>query len=502
MPSVIPYDPSLALGNLVTEAKLAVLDKIAAIQSKADSAEDKLNNLISLRRSFDMTIQELMDMSVDTTDLVKERDEVNKQIAVAAVDFSKQKLQAERDIQPLKDQIKMVSDSLESPLDYNRTAIKQMPISADSLKMNVQYFAVDRNAQNANTHALSVSTFVSDETEWLGDSISGQMSSAAQAQTSGQLARHKIEGTLVVSVSCTHKNAQLLAPLIIDVDKAIRVWNQLHSDKTIDTSSVKNLAAIAKEANKPEDPHLTILSGATYGSCFVGMVHVLNTTDTESSEEMYSIAEKMQAQFKVGGWFASESGGFGVDSSFSSDAKNLLSTQNITAHCTLVTMGSIPSITSNKVDMGVKGFADDDGAKSMAALMKLQNATMAAQDSVDQSAAAARTGGQFVAIKNSNMTAALSALADIDKIQNNMIDTNSMMLALDDYIKKALEGNLGVPINYYIKPIYRSQLAEMWVAKYFPGRFLAIAGDDSAPSPAPAPGPAPAPSPAPAPAGT
>lgn len=496
MPSVIPYDPSLALGNLVTQAKLDVLTSMATIQSVADNKEDQLNDLISLRRSFDMTIQELMDMDVDTTELVKERDDVNKQIAAAAVDFAKAKIDAEKGILPLKAKIRTVNESLESPLDYNRTQIKQMPISADSLKMNVQYFAVDRNAQNSNSHALAVSSFVSDETEWLGESVSGQVTAGAQAQANSQLQNHKIEGTLVVSVSCTHKNAQLLAPLVIDVDKAIRVWNQAHPDKRIDTSKVSNLANIAKEANKEGDPTLTILSGATYGSCFIGMVHVLNTTSTQSDEEMYSIASKMQAQFKVGGWFASEQGGFGVESSFSNDAKNLLSTQNVTAHCTLVTMGSIPSITSNQVTMGVKAFTDDDGAKSMAALMKLQNATASEQDSVDAAATAARTGGQFVAMKNSSMTAALSALQDIDTVQNRIIDTNSMMVALDDYVKKALDGNLGVPINYYTKPIYRSQLAEMWVAKYFPGRFLAIAGDDAPPAPGPGPAPAPAPAPA------
>lgn len=479
MPSTIPYDPSLVLGGLVTQDKLNVLEQIAAKQAPADAAEDALNNLITLRRSFDMTMQELMDMDVDASDLAQQRDDVNKQLKAAAVTYAKAKLQAEKDIQPLKDQIKTINDSIESPIDYNRTQIKQMPISADSLKMNVQYFAYDENTQNSGTHAANVSSFVSDETSWLGDSFQSQVSSTVNSQVNSQHARHSIAGTLVVSVTCTHKNAALLAPFILDVDKAIRVWNRVYPDTMIKTDSAADMAKIAAQADTPDEKALTLLSGVTYGSCFIGMVHVLNTTDTTSSEVMYSVAGKLQAQFKIGGWFASEQGGFGVEASFSNDAKNLLSVQNITAHCSLVTMGSIPSIKSNQVQMGVQGFTDNDGASSMAALMKLQNATASEQDSVDASAAAARTGGQFVALQNAKVGAALSGLAAIDSQQNNIIDTNSMMTALDDYVQKALAGNLGVPINYFTKPITRSQLAEMWVAKYYPGRYLAISGDDS-----------------------
>ncbi|WP_426400905.1 hypothetical protein ACN9M1_26615 (plasmid) [Ralstonia sp. R-29] len=491
MPSTIPYDPALALGNIVSPQRLDVLEKIAAAQAPADSAEDTLNSLIATKRSLDMTIQEMINMGADPADVITASDDTGKQISAAASAFAKAKIQSLKDTQPLKATIRSINDSIESPLDYNRTAIKKMPLSADSMRMNVQYFAVDQNAQNSNTHAATISAFVSDQVSYFGDDFSSQASSSASSQVNSQMANHSIAGTLVISVTCTHKDAVLLAPFILDVDKAIRVWNQVHSDAMIKTDSISNVATIASQADTPDEKSITILSGATYGSCFIGMVHVLNTTDTTSSEVMYSFADKLQEQFKVSGWFADVQGGFGVDSSFSQDAKNLLSTQNITSHCSLVTMGSIPSIKSNQVAMGVKGFSDDDGAKSMAALMKLQNATAQAQDSVDASAQAARTGAQMVTLQNSRIQATLSGLANIDSQQNKIIDTNSVMDALDDYVQKALAGNIGVPVNYYLKPITRSQLAEMWMAKYYPGKFLAIDGDDSDPvKPSPAPGPA------------
>ena len=65
MSLTIPYDPSLVLGNIVTQAKLDNLIAMSAVQASVDAAEDKLNSYISLKRSVDMTIQELMDMDID-----------------------------------------------------------------------------------------------------------------------------------------------------------------------------------------------------------------------------------------------------------------------------------------------------------------------------------------------------------------------------------------------------------------------------------------------------
>lgn len=471
MPSVIPYDPSLILGQIVDPKKIELLEKISAAQQPADSAEDQLNDLITLRRSFDMTIQELANLSVDVTELAKQRDEVNKQIAAAAKDYAKAKIDAEKAVIPLKNQIRGVNSSLESPIDYTQSELKQLQLAADSLKMNVQYFAFDQNTQTSSTYAATISSFVSGEVQVLGDSFSASASASASSQVNSQHQNHSISGTLVITVTCTHKMASMFAPFAIDVDKGILIWNRMFPDAMIKADDPASLTQIAAQANTQGEKSMTLISGATYGSCFIGMVHVLNTTDTSSSETMYSVASKLQAQFQVGSWFEKMSGGFGVSSSFSNDAKNLLSMQNITSHCTLVTMGSIPSIKSNTVAMGVKTFSDDDGAKSMAALQKLQNATSTAQDTVDSAANAARTGQQMITMQNAKIEAALSSLANIDDGQNKVIDTNSMMTALEDYVDKCLAGNVGVPINYYTKPLTRSELAQMWVNKYYPGRF-------------------------------
>jgi hypothetical protein len=209
------------------------------------------------------------------------------------------------------------------------------------------------------------------------------------------------------------------------------------------------------------------------------MVHVLKTESTKSSQDMMSTAAKLQAQMKTGGWFAKASGGFGVDASFAKDVKNLLSSQQISSHISIVAMGSIPNIKSNEVQLGVKTISNFDPAAMMGKLATLANATTSDQESVDEAAASARTGAQMLSIRGSEIQNVMSGLEKIDSGQNKMLDINSLMTAFEDYVEKALAGNIGVPINFYLKSITRAQLAQMWVAKYYPNKYLMISGDDS-----------------------
>jgi hypothetical protein len=162
MPSTIPYDPSLVLGNIVSQEKLSNIVQISKLQAPADATEDELNSLITLKRSIDMTIQEMMGMGIDPGDLIAESDQVGQQISQAGAAYGKAKIASEKAIQPLRAKINTVNDSVESPIDYNKSKIKALPISADSMKMNVQYFSHDQNSQSSSTHASTVSSFVSD----------------------------------------------------------------------------------------------------------------------------------------------------------------------------------------------------------------------------------------------------------------------------------------------------------------------------------------------------
>lgn len=473
MPSTIPFDPSIVLGNIVDPMKLDQLNRIAEKQAPIDAAENNMNSLIAFKRSIDMTISELANMSIDTSELSQQSAEIKEEILQAAKEYAQAKLQGKKDIQQIQTE-PIVNASWESPLDYNRTAIKKMPLSSDSMNMNVQYFSFDQNSQDSKTQSKSIQDFISSEFKFLGDDFSEQASKAAASQINSQYSRHDISGTLVIAVSCTHKDAALLAPCVIDVDKAIRVWNRMYSGDPLKTDDPVNMMNTAREAGTEKEQAMTIVSGATYGSSFVGMVHILNTQSTMSAERVNAITESIQSQLKVESWLSNFTGGIGLSEQFAESVKSLLSMQEISTHCTLTTHGSIPSIKSNQVKMAVKEFTSFDGKSAMDDLAGLQNAIATDKDSVDASAESARLGNQMVALKNAHVNGVLSSLNEIDDGNNKIIDVNSMMTALEDYIDKALGGEIGMPINYYLKPITKSQLAQMWVDKYFPDKFLKV----------------------------
>jgi hypothetical protein len=483
MPSSIPYDPSLVLANIVSSDALKLVEQISALQAPVDAAQEHLNTLLSAKRSLQMTRTELLNIGVKVDRVNKSIHSLDGKIEEAASDYVEEKIEAEDKIQPLRAMIRSVHVEMESPVDYVKTQIKSMPLASDSVNMDVQYFSNDTNREEATAHAGNVASYVSATMGVLGTNVAAQMTRAAANQVADQVKKHSISGTVVISVTCTHKNAAILAPFVINVDKGIKVWNHLFKDEKILTSNTSAMLEIAKEeAEGKGDKKFSIISGMTFGSSFVGMVHILNSSSTKVSERISAAVSSIQSQFDIAAMMEHSSGGFGVSESMTNSIKNLLSSQDINSHATLICMGVIPSIVASQVQIGVDKFAVFDPKSSLEALSTIQNATVSDQETMKQSADAARTGSQMISMSNSKMKAALSALSEIDDGQNKVIDINSMMTALEDYFKKAAEGSSGVPINYFLKDITKGMLAEAWVAKYYPGKYMAVSHDDSQPS--------------------
>ena len=486
MSTTIPYSPSLVLGSIVEPAAMDNLLAISAAQTPIDAAQETLNSFISMKRSLEMTVQELINMGLDPKDLVKKVKEVGTDVDKAATTYATTRLEQELKLQPLRAKMQIVNASIESPIDYNRTQIKTMPLAADSLKMDAQFFTFDDNTENDSDALSNIKSYVSSATSFLGAGVSFDMAKTAVDQVEKQRQMHKISGTLVLTATCTHKEAQVLAPFCLDVDKAIRAWNQLFpsaKDKIrMDENSIKQ---IAEQEGTLGEKSFHIISGSTLGSSFVGMVHVLTTEKTTSSQDDGSSEGTRDAKgsLDLGAAVAYLRGGFGVDKSFASDVKRLLSTQNVTSHVTLITAGYIPTIKANSVLLGVKQFANFDPSDMMTSLAKLSDFTSADSTSVQQAATAARTKGEFAALKTATITSVMQSLSQLDDGQNAMLDISSMVVAFEDYVKTASEAtseaSIGVPINYYLKPITRTQLAEMWVSKYYPNKYLDIQGDDT-----------------------
>ncbi len=470
MPSTIPYDPSLILGNVIHPERLKNIEAISALQAPVDAAEANMNSLISLKRSVDMTIQEMLDMRLDVSELVVEAQAVGQLIKAAALDYGLKKIASEKAIQPLRSFVRTVHGEIESPIDYNQSDIKKLDLGNDSMQMNVQYFSCEQNQQSSSSHVANIASFVSSSLSYFGSYHAQQASVTAQQQVHTQMSNHSIAGTLVISISCTHKDARVFAPFILDVDKAVRAWNTIHPGDMIKTNDPASITQTALLQETPADKAVYLLSGCTYGSSFVGMVHILNTSHTVSTEHMESIATQMQQKMQYGSWFAKMSGGFGVEASFADDVKNLLSTQSLQSHCSLVTMGIIPSIKSNIVKTAVMQFVDSEGASPLEQLSKLQGATAGENSSIASSAREAITGRQMVELQNAKIDAAITGLSKMEEQENSIINVNSMMTAMDDYITKCIEtdNSVGVPINYFLKPITKSMITRAWLNRYYP----------------------------------
>lgn len=145
-----------------------------------------------------MTRTELGNLGIDVGDLTSALGELNRSISKAAADYCKAKIAAEATIRPLRAQIQGVHVSVESPIDYVKTEIKSLPLAADSISLDVQYFSMDGNQQNAQSFASAISSFVSASNQSLAEKRAAQLSTAAQAQASHQASNHSLEGTLVI----------------------------------------------------------------------------------------------------------------------------------------------------------------------------------------------------------------------------------------------------------------------------------------------------------------
>lgn len=473
MPTTIPYDPSLVLGNVVHPQNMEVLEQISALQAPVDAAETNLNSLITLKRSIDSTVREMLEMEADVTSLTDEGENVKQEIGKAAIEYGKIKVETAKEIQKLRSTIQSIHCDIESPIDYNRSELKSMPLSNNSMQMNVQYFSYESNSETMQSHGASISSFVNHALSFLGVHNAQQMSLSVQQQINMQVANHDIAGTLVISISCTHKNANMFAPLIIDVDKAIKAWNYLYPNDRISTSEVNLLIDEIKGKIIDNPKSINILSGATYGSSLVGMVHILNDTSTISVAAMSTLASQIQEKMNVGAWMSSLNGEFGVASSFASDVEHMLSTQNIQSHCSLVTMGIIPSLKSNIVKSSVMQFVESDKENPMERLAKLQGATAEENNTLASGARQALTGKQMVELRNSAITASIAGLAKMEEQENSIININSMMTAMDDYIEKctSADESLGVPVNFYLKQLTKQDIIRTWLNHYYPNEY-------------------------------
>uniref|UniRef100_A0A8H7K4X4 Uncharacterized protein n=1 Tax=Bionectria ochroleuca TaxID=29856 RepID=A0A8H7K4X4_BIOOC len=409
MQSSIPYDPSLVLGSVLSNAALQLVHEISRAEAPVSTAREELEALVASRKSLDKTKSELINLGIDTFPLDEETNNLSSQIASVARDYVKIKLEVEAAVRSLHSKIHGVGygAGVESPVDRLKAEPISVPLAAESLKVDVQYFSMDPNEQSAKSFASNISSVVSDVTSWLGTKLSAEISQAAETQVFGQVQRHNVAGTLILSASCTHRNGLVLEPLAIDPEKGIKAWNRLFPDDRIDITGPKDMAELARTADVNESGNkLGLVSGMSLGSSFIGMVHVLNSTSSD------------------------------------------VQTPAVRSHVTFLTTGTISEVTLS------------ESASDKPALETLLPAFQRVQlNDLDDGALDPAQLGQGLVD---------SALTKVNSSISKLVDIKFMTAALNDYLRKASSGRSGVPLSYHLSEFSKGDIAEAWVAKYHP----------------------------------
>lgn len=488
MPTSIPYDPRLILGNLIHPDDIQKLIKVSEIEAPVNLAQDNLNNSIMAKRKLDMTLQEMIEMNVpqdSLNDFTQEIKEVENSIVANATAYGAAVVAAQKQLTTDGTYNIALQEVPESPIDWNKSAIKQLDLSSDTMIVDAQYLRNEEEQDGSQAHADSVATTVSATVSSIfGPKYSAKAAASVKRSVLAQQSNHSIAGTLVITATCTHKTSDVFAPFVMDPEKAVYAWNALFPDDQIQTTDPKTLAAAIKNAStstgkSDDNKFLSLLSGQTIGSSFVGMIHVLQVENTNSSQMSNAAAANFQSEFSWGGFFASGNGSFGVDSDFSNNVKNMLSTSNVTSHCSLVTMGIIPSLKSNNVKTSISQL-QPSATEVMGQLAAIQGATDSDVNSVSSEAGKAKAGKQFIELNNSYVTSVVSNLTKADNDNNKMIDVNSLMTAFDDYVQKAEAGKSGVPINFFVRHIDKPMIAKAWLKKFSPqDNWQLSSGDDN-----------------------
>lgn len=467
MPSSIPYDhPSLVLGNIVDTRVLDVLKKISSLQDKIDAAQHKMNSLVLMKRSLSMTMNELIDMNVEISDIEKKIKELDTSITQAATDYMTVRITNEANIQQLREKVTELDlgDPMETPVDFELSNIKYLKLSSESLKLDAQYFSYASNQQD--DMMANIEKYIKESNHNLG-SKAGDLSKAVTVQINQQRQNHNIAGTLIITASCTHPTIAMIEPFVIDVDKAIAIWNTIHSEDTIQTDDSIIRKHLSQTDTKNNENHLTVISGATYGSSFVGMVHILKSNITSFGLTDSDVAS-LQRKLAIGGWLQNASGGFGVDPSTMEEVKKMLSTQNISSHIGVIVMGAIPAIGAGNLKSSVQTLLNPDPEKLKGYLSMLTEPSD--NTTVESEANEAKTDNRLINLQNATTKNIVRELGKIDHESNNVFDINSMMNAFDNYLKAiANKGGqtVGMPVNFYLKKITKNQLIKWYASKYY-----------------------------------
>ena len=467
MPSAVPYNhPSLVFGNIIDVKVLDIITAISSCQATIDAAQDNLNLLIMMRRSMKMTVNELMDMNVDVKPIEEKLTEIDAKITIAATEYLSMKITNEEAIQEQRHALSGISakENCESPIDLTASKLTSRPYFSDSMRLDSQYFSFGSNTQD-NTMA-NIEKFIRNNTAGAGSVNSDEVVRQVTGQVNNQVQNHSISGTLIIVANCTHCNIKMMDPLVIDPDKAILAWNSMFSRDKITTDSLKTAAPVDAPADTAAA--LSLITGASYGSSFIGMVHILNTGKNET-RDYDKLKPELDEKVEMANWLSDAAGGFGVEKEAMNELKALLSTQSVSCHISLVTMGAVPSVKASELKLSLKMLSEGEKNSQPAVT---QPAAPGGSSSLKPGADNSREKAATAHMQNTWTKNILHTMSEIDDRKDKVMDVSSLMTAFENYVEGIksshtnANANAGVPVSFFIKKLTKPEIMKLWRNKY------------------------------------
>jgi hypothetical protein len=466
MATTIPIEhPSLVLGGVVDKTILQLVSNIVGNQSRIESAQQKLSSYLVMKRSLAMMVNELLDMGIDTSEVRPRLDEVDEAIKRTGSEYISTRLGAEEAMQKAREELSTHAnvELTESPIDYGASQLRHLPLSSDSLKLDAQYFScIDESEED---HAANIERYVRDSVGGIG-SRAPDLAKEAGAQVARQVKNNSLTGTLVITANCDHRNIAVFDPLVIDPGKAAAAWNRIFPGNALpgDERTLMQMATAA-EANAAEDS-IAFISGVTYGSSFVGMVHFLKTSSVRTGVDE-ELAAQIREKLQIGGWLEHASGGFGVDRETLNEVRKILSMQNVSAHISVIVSGALPSIASNEVKFSINKISQPEPVKSLEALSAMGENNGAEADSIDSDAARSKKVSQAVKLQSARTNSLIRTLNEVDRGANRVLDVNSLLGAFENYLASIHNEGAGIPTGFYIRHIGKREIANLWLKRNF-----------------------------------
>ena len=426
MPVTIPYDPSLPLGSVITPDTIASLASTARNHFKSDAISSDFQALLNTQKSLKATRDELQNLGIPTGQLDAEIRKASENVAAASKAYATQKATAAD--APATDLPKQQEHpKFESPVDFTKSKLKFVSAISQSVDTQVQYFEMDANPGDRDATAQSIAAFVSRSTILLGRETQARFSSTAHDQVRRVHETSDIVSTLVICASSTRLNESTLSPFVLNVEKGIKVWNKLfpdEEDKLVPTSQGEMTRLALKASAQATSKSYNVVSGATFASGFVGLLHVPRSEGaTTLSSTLAGLATRMQGQIDTGEWSLSQDQG---SSGIGQDLKSVFATTNVKPIVSLITMQAASS------DNGTESNRPSDSASAIAPVTLSETNT--------------------------------------DK-QGNSLSIDAFNAVLIEYFKGGSEAAppIGMPSGLYVTEVTKSMLAEAWLAKYHPG---------------------------------